>query len=76
MPFESGEDPVGTARIRFRVHYYVFAVVFVVFDIIAAFAIPWAISWNMVDWIPVIALFLGMLVVVGYYALKGELEWV
>jgi NADH-quinone oxidoreductase subunit A len=75
MPFESGEDPVGTARIRFRIQYYIYAVAFVTFDVVAAIAIPWAVAWNLVYWTPILVLFVAMLFVIGYYAVKGDLEW-
>jgi NADH:ubiquinone oxidoreductase subunit 3 (subunit A) len=74
-PFESGEDPVGTARIRFRIQYYIYAVAFVAFDIVAALAIPWAVGWGYVYWTPIVALLVVMLAVVGYYSVKGDLEW-
>jgi NADH:ubiquinone oxidoreductase subunit 3 (subunit A) len=75
MPFESGEDPVGTSRVRFRIQYYIFAVAFVTFDVVAAIAIPWAVGWNLIVWTPLLVLFGSMLLVIGYYAAKGELEW-
>jgi len=75
-PFESGEDPVGTARIRFRIQYYIYAVAFVAFDIVVALAIPWAVGWGYVYWTPIILLLAVMLAVVGYYSAKGDLEWI
>jgi NADH-quinone oxidoreductase subunit A len=42
-PFECGSDPVGTARERFSVKFYVVAILFVVFDIEAIFFFPWAV---------------------------------
>ena len=42
-PFECGSDPVGSARERFGVKFYVVAILFVVFDIEAIFIYPWAI---------------------------------
>lgn len=75
-PFESGEDSVGGARVRFKAHYYIFAVAFITFDVVAVLAIPWATSWNMINWNPVLLLFVSLLVVVFYYSLKGDLEWV
>jgi len=75
-PFESGEDPVGTARVRFRIQYYIYAVAFVAFDIVVALAIPWAVGWSTVYFTPIIALLVVLLAVVGYYSAKGDLEWV
>jgi NADH-quinone oxidoreductase subunit A len=42
-PFECGSDPIGSARERFGVKFYVVAILFVVFDIEAIFLYPWAI---------------------------------
>lgn len=75
VPFESGEDSIGSSRIRFRIQYYVYAVAFVAFDIVAALAIPWALGWNIASWSPILVLFASMLLVVGYYVAKGDLEW-
>jgi NADH-quinone oxidoreductase subunit A len=42
-PFECGSDPIGSARERFGVKFYVVAILFVVFDIEAVFLYPWAV---------------------------------
>jgi NADH-quinone oxidoreductase subunit A len=42
-PFECGSVPVGTARERFGVKFYVVALLFIVFDIEAVFLYPWAV---------------------------------
>lgn len=42
-PFECGSDPIGSARERFSVKFYVVAILFVVFDIEAIFFFPWAV---------------------------------
>jgi len=42
-PFECGSDPIGSARDRFSVKFYVVAILFVVFDIEAIFLYPWAV---------------------------------
>ena len=47
MPYESGMDPVGDARGRFDVRFYLVAVVFLLFDVELLFLYPWAVSaWN------------------------------
>jgi NADH-quinone oxidoreductase subunit A len=43
--YESGMEPVGTARERFSVKYYMVAVSFIVFDIEVVFLYPWAVSF-------------------------------
>jgi NADH-quinone oxidoreductase subunit A len=42
-PFECGSEPVGSARERFGVRFYVVALLFIVFDIEAIFLYPWAV---------------------------------
>lgn len=39
-PYESGEDTIGSARIQFKIGYYLFALVFLVFDVEAVFLFP------------------------------------
>lgn len=43
MPYECGETPVQSAWVRFRIGYYLFALLFVVFDVETAFVYPWAV---------------------------------
>jgi len=45
-PYECGVLPVGDARTRFPVRYYLVALVFVVFDLEAVFVYPWAVSFR------------------------------
>ncbi len=42
MPYESGMDPVGDARRRFSVRFYLVAVLFLIFDVEVVFLLPWA----------------------------------
>ncbi len=47
MPYESGMDPIGDARQRFDVRYYLVAIVFLLFDIELLFLYPWVVSqWS------------------------------
>ena len=45
MTYESGMNPVGTARKRFNVRFYLIAVVFLVFDVEIIFLYPWAATF-------------------------------
>ena len=78
MPYESGNDPIGTARERFPVHFYLVAVLFIIFDVETAFFYPLAAAYNKLGpfafWE---ALVFVALVGVGYYYVlkKGVLEW-
>src|SRR5205823_6573007 len=42
MPYESGMDPVGSARMQFDVKFYLIAILFLVFDVELLFLYPWA----------------------------------
>ena len=44
--YESGMDPVGTARERFSVKFYLVAMIFIVFDVEVVFMYPWAVSYK------------------------------
>jgi NADH-quinone oxidoreductase subunit A len=46
MPYECGKDPVGTARERFSVKFYLIAMIFILFDIEVIFLIPWAVVFK------------------------------
>lgn len=46
MPYESGMDPVGTARDRFSVKFYLIAMLFIIFDIEVIFMYPWASNFK------------------------------
>ncbi len=44
--YESGMDPIGTARQRFSVKFYLVAMIFIVFDVEVVFLYPWAVSYR------------------------------
>ena len=46
MPYECGKDPVGSARERFSVKFYLIAMIFILFDIELIFLLPWAVVFN------------------------------
>lgn len=61
--YESGEEPVGTAWGRYPTHFYIFALLFVVFDVEVVFLFPWAVIFRDLGWrgIAEIGIFLGIL---------------
>jgi NADH-quinone oxidoreductase subunit A len=78
-PFESGSDPVGTARERFSVKFYMVALLFIVFDVEAVFIYPWAVLLQELGWAAMISMLIFMAtLVVGliYVWKKGALTWV
>jgi NADH-quinone oxidoreductase subunit A len=76
--YECGIDPVGTARIRFSVKFYIIAMLFILFDIEAIFLYPWAVMFQQLELFGLIEMFtfLGFLVM-GYIYLwrRGALDW-
>ncbi len=77
-PFECGSEPVGSARDRFGVKFYVVALLFIVFDIEAIFLYPWAVLFTELGWAGYVemGLFVFTLVVgLVYVWKKGVLDW-
>lgn len=78
LPYECGVDPVGDARDRFSVRFYIVAMLFLVFDVEVVFLFPWAIIYDKlaIFGLAEMLVFVGILVVGYYYAWrKGALEW-
>jgi NADH:ubiquinone oxidoreductase subunit 3 (subunit A) len=82
--YECGESPQGPAWIQFNIRFYVFALIFVIFDVEAVFLLPWAVAYRShVDegLGPLVyaegLLFVAILLVALVYVWrKGDLEWV
>jgi NADH-quinone oxidoreductase subunit A len=83
-PFECGSEPVGSARERFGVKFYVVALLFIVFDIEAIFLYPWAVlllpseGYPGLGWAGFISMgiFVATLVAgLAYVWKKGVLDW-
>lgn len=84
MPYECGKDPVGSARERFSVKFYLVAMIFILFDIELIFLLPWAVvfrsfvaDFGLGTLIYVEMMTFVVLLLVGYvYVLKkGLFEW-
>lgn len=76
--YECGVEPVGDAWGQFNAHYYLFALLFVVFDVEAAFLYPWALAFRKVGSYAVaeMLIFVALLAVGLVYAWRrGALEW-
>jgi len=76
--YECGVDPVGDARERFSVKFYLVAVLFILFDIEAVFLYPWAVTFNQLGLYGLIEMVLFIVILlVGYVYLlkKRALEW-
>jgi len=76
--YECGVETVGDTWVQFRVQYYIFTLVFLIFDVEIVFLFPWAVAF---DQLPLFAVFEGVLfiliLVAGlmYAWKKGALEW-
>jgi NADH-quinone oxidoreductase subunit A len=85
MPYECGKDPVGSARERFSVKFYLIAMIFILFDIEVIFLVPWAVVFKTLAG-PVYGLrtlvYVEMMVFVAlllvgyiYVVKKGAFDW-
>ena len=77
--YECGEEPVGNAWIQFNIRFYVFALIFVVFDVEAVFLLPWATVFRELGAIAYLEglVFIAILAVaLAYVWRKGDLAWV
>ncbi len=77
--YECGLETYGDTWVQFRVQYYLFALIFVIFDIETVFLYPWAVAYNKLGLFALVEMFvfLAILVVGLVYAWrKGALEWI
>jgi NADH:ubiquinone oxidoreductase subunit 3 (subunit A) len=77
--YECGENPTGSAWIQFNIRFYVFALIFIIFDVEAVFLLPWAVVFRQLGMLAYVEglVFIGILVVaLAYVWRKGDLEWV
>ncbi len=85
MPYECGKDPVGSARERFSVKFYLIAMIFILFDIEVIFLVPWAAVYRalaaqsaaMRSFVYLeMMIFVGLLFVGYIYVVKkGAFDW-
>ncbi len=82
--YESGMNPIGTARKRFNIRFYILAMTFLVFDIEIIFLYPWAVDFTQLSqgsseatlFLGRILFFLGTSVIAYIYAWKkGVFDW-
>ena len=78
MPYECGVDPVGTARGRFSVKFFIIAMLFIIFDIEVVFLYPWAIIFKDLKLFGLVEMGIFILILAFgliYVWRKGALEW-
>jgi len=77
-PYECGMTPIGNARERFSVKFYLVAVLFILFDVEAVFLYPWAVTIRSLGFFGLCSMliFLGVLGLgLAYVWRKGALDW-
>ena len=77
-PYECGVEPVGTARERFSVKFYLIAMMFVVFDIEVVFLYPWAVAFKSLKIFGLIEMGIFIVILLFCYVYiwkRGGLEW-
>ena len=76
--YECGETPIGPAWIQFNVRFYIFALIFVIFDVEVVFLFPWAIAYRSLGMFAFVEMlvFIAILLFGLFYAWrKGFLRW-
>jgi NADH-quinone oxidoreductase subunit A len=76
--YESGMEPVRTARERFPIKFYVVAMLFIIFDIEVVFLYPWAVTFRQLGLFSFVEMFIFISILfIGYFYVlrKGGLEW-
>ncbi len=77
--YECGNEPFGSAQIRYNIRFYIFALLYVVFAVEAAFLFPWAVVFREIQGLlPLgeVVVFIGILILALAYAWrKGALQW-
>jgi NADH-quinone oxidoreductase subunit A len=76
--YECGNEPIGNARGRFPIKFYLIAILFIVFDIEVVFLYPWAVVYKKLSWFGLIEMGIFLLILLaGYFYIlkKGALKW-
>ena len=76
--YECGAEVFGSANIQFKTQFYLYALIFLVFDVEAIFIIPWAVTYKQLGLFALIEMlvFIAFLVVALAYAWRKQaLEW-
>ncbi len=77
--YECGVQTIGETWVRFRAQYYIYALIFVIFDVETVFLYPWAVAYNRLGLFALVEMFIFLMILLGglvYAWGKGVLEWV
>lgn len=78
LPYECGLETQGPTWVQFRIRYYLFALLFVIFDVEVVFLLPWAVAYDRLGLFALVEAFVFVaLLTIGlaYAWRKGALEW-
>lgn len=78
MTYESGVDPFHDSRVQFNVRYYIFALLFVLFDVETVFLYPWAVAYEKLGIFALVEMLIFVLMLVlglAYAWKKKVLKW-
>ena len=77
--YECGLETVGETWVRFRVQYYIYALIFVIFDVETVFLYPWAVAYGQLGLFALVEMFIFLMILLGgliYAWRKDALQWV
>jgi NADH-quinone oxidoreductase subunit A len=76
--YECGLETVGDSRVQFKIQYYIYALVFLIFDVETVFLFPWAVAFDQLELFMVVEGIIFILILLAglvYAWRKGVLEW-
>jgi NADH:ubiquinone oxidoreductase subunit 3 (subunit A) len=77
-PYESGMVTIGSTWVQFKVGYYLFAILFLIFDVEVAFLVPWAVVFQEIGGVAFIEILIFLFILglgLAYAWKKGALQW-
>ena len=77
--YECGENPVGSAWVQFNIRFYVFALIFIIFDVEVALLYPWAVIFQRLGMLAFVEAFIFIVILLAglaYLWKEGDLDWV
>ena len=77
-PYESGMKTIGPTWVQFKVGYYLFAILFLIFDVEVAFLVPWAVVYKSLGTVALVEIIIFLFILglgLAYAWKKGALKW-
>ena len=77
--FECGEDPEGSAWLKFNMRFYIIALIFLIFDVEVVFLFPWAVVFKDLGMLAMVEMGIFLIILsvgLAYVWVKTDLEWV